>query len=320
MTSTASRTTSAPRARLHLQPRDVELLRAVLTHQAIRSDHLHTLICPTVSRRVVQGRLKLLFAHGLVQRLFLPIVLDGIRPTAVPGRQPIYTLTTRGARLLSEVAALPSEIPPRWRTELPSPYGLAHHLVVTDFLVALAGACHQRADVELVSATHEAALWRQLREYRRRNHGLTAIVPDGTVTLRAPPQGEPLTFYLEVVRADVRGGNRRLTEKLARYSELLRAGFFRDAYGHRRIRAVLFATTSPIRAENLRRLAEQLPYGRRLFWFGTYQAKGTEGRIERRFDAERILALSWHDAEARPLSIEQALIDHGLPTANSYDG
>lgn len=304
-----------PIARLHLQPRDVELLRTVLAHQAIRSDHLHTLLCPTASLRVVQGRLKLLFAHGLVQRLFLPIVLDGIRPAAVPGRQPIYTLTTRGARLLADLAALPSEIPPRWRAELPSPHALAHHLVVTDFLVALAGACHQRADVEVVNAAHEALLWRQLREYRRRNPRLTAIVPDGTVTLRAPPQGEPLTFYLEVVRADVRGGNRRLQDKLARYSELLRAGFFRDAYGHGRIRAVLFATTSPTRAENLRRLAAQLPHSRRLFWFGTYQAKGTEGRLERRFNAEHILSLSWHDGEARQLSIEQALIDHGLHMA-----
>lgn len=288
---------------LSLQPRDLALLSQVFFHGYIRSDQLHALVCSEVSLRAVQGRLKKLYDHSFLKRLYLPVVLGSSRP-AVPA-QPIYALGRPGAELLAEHGLFPELDTTGWSETTAQPRTLAHHLVVTDALVALAVACRSRGDIELVKAEHERVLWQRLRRYREAHHVQDAVVPDGAFSLRYPAAGEALTFYLEVVRADVKGGNRQLTAKLRRYAEFHRAGFFRDAYGHERVRAVIFATTSDARAENLRRLAERLAHGRRLFWFGAYQGHAPDGRLPSRFTAEHILDLSWQAAGGECLTLLQ---------------
>jgi hypothetical protein len=182
---------------------------------------------------------------------------------------------------------------------------LLHHLVVTDCLVSLAVVCREREDVRFVKGEHDGILYSKLRAYRQKTRIHNAVVPDGAFTLHYPAPNETLTFYLEVVRADVKGGNRTLLTKMRRYVELHRQNFFRDAYGHPRLRAVLFATTSCARAENLRRLAESLSQGRRLFWFGSYQEKNSDGVPVTRFTPERILSLLWEDAEQETFTLIQ---------------
>lgn len=290
--------------RLVLQPRDLALLGAVHRHRYLRSEHLHALLFSTVSRRVVQTRLQKLHARDYVKRLYLPIVLDGEHAPLAHSRQPIYTLSARGLRLVREAHSNVQRNSP-WSPERPSAQFLAHHLVVTDCLVALAVAARSSEAVELVDGAAETHLWSQLRLYRQTHRLRSAVVPDGAFTLRYLATGETLTFYLEVVRADVRGGNRRLLDKLRRYSELHRQGFFRDAYGHDRVRAVLFATTSDVRAKHLQRLATKLPHGRRLFWFGAYQAKDRAGRLGSRFTAAEILTLPWRAADGASLTLFQ---------------
>lgn len=278
-------------SRLAVQPRDVELLRSVLSHRYLRSEHLHALVSPQVSLRVVQSRLKKLHDHGFVKRLYLPVVLGMHRPTAPA--PPIYTLSRQGARFLADQSLTDEEVTEQWSDDLIAPGTLTHHLVVTDALVALAVACRSRDDVELVASEHERTLWQRLRQYRKTRQFQNAVVPDGAFTLRYRASGETLTFYLEVVRADVKGGNRRLLEKFQRYAELHRAGFFRDVYGHDRVRAILFATTSPARADNLRRLCAALEHGRRLFWFGTNQEKHHHELLVNLFTAAHVLTLPW---------------------------
>lgn len=289
---------------LRLQARDIALLQAVYNHRFARSDHVHQLIAPQVSWRIVQTRLQKLFAQGYLRRLYLPVVLDGEHAPPVHSRQPIYQLTRRGAHLLADGSDKKVSAELRhWRAERVSPLTLLHHLVITDFLVALAQACRERADVELVNGEHEGVLWARLREYRKQHRMVPAVVPDGAFTLRYPATNEVLTFYLEVVRADVKGGNRRLLDKLKRYVGLHRQGFFRTVYGHERLRAVLFATTSEARAKNFVRLAEKLTHGRRLFWFGNYQEKSTDGRPSNIFKPERVLKSLWHTADGASWSL-----------------
>jgi hypothetical protein len=79
-------------------------------------------------------------------------------------------------------------------------------------------------------------------------------VPDGAVRRRYS-NGETLTFYVEIVRADVRGGNATLLRKMDAYVALNRDGRFRECYGHENLRAVLFFTTSGERADHFRELA-----------------------------------------------------------------
>lgn len=281
-----------PPSRLAVQPRDVELLRAVLVHRYLRSEHLHALVSSSVSLRVVQGRLKKLHDHSFLKRLYLPVVLGTHRPVAPAA--PIYTLSRQGARILADQSLTDEVVAEKWSDGLTLPGTLAHHLVVADALVALAVACRSRDDVELVASEHERTLRQRLRRYRRIHDLQQAVVPDGAFTLRYYGATDvTLTFYLEVVRADVKGGNRKLLAKLQRYVELHRAGFFRDGYGHERVRAVLLATTSPARAENLRRLCSELQHGRRLFWFGAYQEKHHDALLVNLFTAEHVLTLPW---------------------------
>lgn len=288
---------------LVLQERDRAFISAVGRYRFLKSNHLHHLVAPDVSLRVVQERLRKLTLHRYLKRFYLPVVLDGQHAPPTHRRQPVYALATRGARLLTESA---SEHPsPCMSTERPSPMTLQHHLVVTDCLVSLAVACRERDDVRFENGDHDGILYSKLRTYRQRCRIQNAVIPDGAFTLHYPTPNETLTFYLEVVRADVKGGNRTLLAKMRRYVELHRQNFFRDAYRHPRLRAVLFATTSHVRAENLRRMAESLTQGRRLFWFGSYQEKNTDGVPVTRFTSERILSLLWEDAEQETFTLIQ---------------
>ena len=288
---------------IRLQPRDIDLIRLVFSHHFARSDHLLALRSPSISRRVLQARLQKLYRHGYLHRRYIPIVLDGLHAPATHSRQPIYAATPRGLALLSE------ESPTRFatvlpvRSERPSAHHLTHHLVVTDCLVALAVQSSRIPEVELLSGEPERFLWPKLRAYRRTHPMEQAIVPDGVFTLRYRATNETATFYLEVVRADVRGGTASLGEKLRRYVELNRQGFFRAVYGHEHLRAVLFATTSLARSKNLARLARKLTHGRRLFWFGAYQGKTTAGRLTSCFTPDHILTLPWKTTDGERLTI-----------------
>lgn len=230
-------------------------------------------------------------------------MLDGQHAPPTHRRQPVYALTTRGARLLNESAD--ANLSPCSSTECPSPLTLHHHLVVADCLVSLAASCRARDDVRFEHGEHDGILYRKLRRFRRTKRIQGAVVPDGAFTLYYGAPRETLTFYLEVVRADVKGGNRTLLAKMRRYVELHRQNFFRDAYGHTRLRAVLFATTSDARAENLRRVAGLLTQGRRLFWFGSYQEKRSDGMPATRFTPERILSLRFGNADKESFSLIQ---------------
>lgn len=302
----ASPMTSSHRLKpgLILQPRDREFLRQLAEHRFMKSEHLHALTEPAVSRRVIQTRLKKLFSHGYLKRLYVPVVLDGTHARLAHCRQPIYTLTTRGIRLLEEQGP-GSTRGLTWVAERPSVQFLAHHLVVTECLVALKVASRHHPAVTLVSGHAESRLRVQLHAYRRLHQLPRAIVPDGVFTLFYESTQETLTLYLEVVRADVRGGNARLIEKFRHYSELHRQGFFRQVYGHDRIRAVIFATTSSVRAANLATLAKQLAHGRQMFWFGNYQEKTMDGRFVSFFTSEKMLTLPWKTPDGEVVSLLQ---------------
>jgi len=244
-----------------LQARDHLVLEAVHVHRVMRARHLRELLFRGASLRACQDRLRRLWEWQYLDRLFLPLVVDGSGRQRPEAGAPTYLLGTRSAPILEH---LPGGID----TNQVKVATLEHRLAVTEYLVAMQVACRDQATVELQAFSTETPLWRALQEKRVGRAGAT--VPDAVVTLRYPAMGQHLTFYLEVVRADVRGGNRRLLYKMRRYVELNRLGFFRDVYGHDRLRAILFATPTAARAENLRRLGDELEHGRRLFWFGSY--------------------------------------------------
>lgn len=291
---------SAGQCGLWLQPRDLAILAAADKHRFLRSDHVWTLLFPEVSLRVAQVRLQKLHRHGYLKRLYVPFVMDGEHAPPLHRGQPIYRLTRRGVRLLSERAG--HVAPSTKEPASASVVTLEHHLIVTDVLVALAVACRSGGSLELSDLRHEGVFLAQLRAYRQSARIVNAIVPDGGFRLRHTLTGTTETFYLEVVRADVKGGNGRLLHKFHRYVELHRAGFLRAAYGTTDLRAVLFLTTSEVRARHLHAVASKLAHGRRLFWFGAYQEKGRLGPAVSLLAANRLLTQRWLDGNGDEVS------------------
>ncbi|MGH7437662.1 MAG: hypothetical protein ACRENE_18445, partial [Polyangiaceae bacterium] len=137
-------------------------------------------------------------------------------------------------------------------------------MAVTDLLASLEAACRGRGTPQLVESRHEWDLWRAARTGPLRGDRL--IVPDGAFTLRHPNRADPETWYVEIVRASVAGGNDAFRRKMLRYVELHRAGGFRQLFGDRHVRGVLVATPTAERARNLQALAVFVP-GRRFFAF-----------------------------------------------------
>src|SRR5207302_1761940 len=117
-------------------------------------------------------------------------------------------------------------------------------------------ACRGRRDVELTSMDQEALLWRRIAALKKDGrHEAGYLVSDGAFTLTYRPSGEAATFHIEIVRANVKGGNETLARKFRRYTELHHTGYFERVFGHARVRAILFVTTSVERAEHFRQLA-----------------------------------------------------------------
>jgi hypothetical protein len=116
-------------------------------------------------------------------------------------------------------------------------------------------------------------------------------------------QADEQTFYLEVLRADIKGGNARLRAKMDRYIQLAHVGAFNEIFNHQRLRAVLFLTTSPTRAEHLRQYAQGLRHGRRLFWFGSSESRSEHGECVSTLTPELLLTPRWLTADGELLSI-----------------
>lgn len=282
---------NVPLRGIRVQPRDAAILEALARFRFLTSLHVQALIAPAQTLRVTQGRLRLLFEHRLVERAFLPLQIGASHQERTG---PVYTLSAGGADILADWSpTLPVGKPGfgSHGTALPL---LRHHLVVADLLVALDVALGVAFPGMPRRLEPEAPLWRRLDSAGERGEHL---VPDAAVTLGDPAR----TYYAEVVRADVRGGNDRLVAKLARYAELIWRGRFRELYGHERIRAVLVLTTSDQRAEQLRRAAERLTHGRQLFWFGSYAESERGKKITFTLTPDTILERRWHTIDGEPI-------------------
>ena len=285
---------SVPRSSLHLQERDLAILNAAHVHRFVVSHHIRELLFPGVSLWRAQHRLRKLWEHRLLDRYFAPAVLrTGI---AVPqlSPRPIYALTARGAACLAEASSgRATGLHTALRLKARSRPTFEHHLVVTDFMVALRVALETESRARIHRLEHEHVLWPHVLRLPPAARKRGVIVPDGAITLDVS-NGQRITLYLEVVRAGPPGGNKTVREKLARYAELHHQGFFKSLYGHERLRAVVFATTSEVRAERFCSFAAGLPHGRRLFWFGSYASPSKDTRSG--FTPTSILTHLWQTA------------------------
>ncbi len=285
-----------PHDRLVLTVRDLEILGRVHHHRVMQAEHLHPLVFPGRTLRVAQARLAKLWQHGYLDRHFVPYALDGTRRVPSEAATPVYALGKKGLSALADaVAGSPDELTAGPRQRELSPHTLAHYLVVTDLLASVEAAALSRGIHEQISTEHEWQLWKTAADRQHPTQGL--LMPDGAITFRGPDRPAPETWYVEIVRAGISGGNDELRAKLRRYLELRDEGRFFQAFRHPRVRGVLIAAPTAERARNLRALAASLPTGKRFFAFTHFEERQGERRVKR-FKPDGILDLAWVDGGA----------------------
>ena len=276
--------------------RDIAILKDIYLHKYLTSEHVYKLVFEGVSRQVCRYRLKLLWEHQFLERIHIHIVTIG--RVGKQNNRPIYSLSRKGLKILKqedeESNISYAYVSTRKTTDH---LFLSHHLVVMDFLIAIIVATKNHPNMKLLFAEHEANMRRRLKQWRKKRTFEPVIVSDGVFSLYYPNQDKIQTFHIEIVRADIRGGNKKLLNKLTLYLKLHRNGFFKRVYGQENIRAVIIVTTSQRRAENLQALASTLQHGKRFFWFGSYDEESSLGAPLTSLKPQSILSKKWIDGE-----------------------
>jgi hypothetical protein len=237
-------------------------LWSVFHHRYLTARHVQRLHFAGSSARAAQRRLRQLWEHGYLDRAFIPTVILG-DDSAVPHTGgPLYCLAAIGARRLSELSGRPfRDFPSTPAQNRVSFETLCHNLIVTDWLTSLVTATRE------VLQPSEVVFERDMRALARCDRKL--VVPDGAVRFGPPASA---WSYLEVVRADPRGGRKTLLAKFHRYVELQHRRAFRTGFEHHPVRRVLFVTPTDVRRDNLVVLATSLRHGAQLFAFASYGA------------------------------------------------
>jgi hypothetical protein len=291
-----------------VQQRDYRVLAAIGRHRLLTGEHVQQLCFSGRSRRAAQRRLRVLWEHGHVDRLQLPLIGGvGIRLTP-----PLYSLTKRGAGLIP----CDIDVVPASRHAFAT---VLHDLVATDVLVA--AECFTTDSLSVTTQNDTPLRQALTRAQTNRTWRGSGIVPDGAISLLHRQNSRPTTmfprgnnsastYYVEVVRAGVRGGNATFANKLAKYVRLHRAGYFKTVFGHEHVRAILILTTSNVRADHLLALAGNLAHGRNLFWFAAYQSQ--PARLVRAVTAEQLHQPFWRTVTGEHV----ALFQHPPPTAD----
>jgi hypothetical protein len=266
---------------MQLQPRDVEILRAVSNFGALSSDHLFTLLqvkTPGAVRRV-QERLKRLFHNGYLHRPPQQITLQFYRKTysnqygnAKFGNHMVYTITQSGADIaFADDPDRRSQI--SWQTRLHKRQflNLWHALMISDIHIPLSLLNSKKHGIILNQWQQGEDINRHAPKVEVRSRGVVikkTVNPDAYFILEK--NGNVSHFFLEVDRSTMT--TTRYTEKLQAYWQLWKEKKHASHYGIGKNTGfrVLTVTISETRAENLRQAAKKaddVGKGSNMFYF-----------------------------------------------------
>lgn len=238
--------------RLVLQERDLEILKTVWDYRYLQSHHIIALIKGT--RRKLYERLRKLYHHHYLDRLFFPLQLysGGSEKT-------IHVLDKRGADLLVEKLGISRE-KIRWSNSIKSveERNLRHSLMIANFRVILTLAVRNNPDLELL-------LWKQGNELRDSvsevdENGVNVrypVVPDayfGVKDTRKPEGRQVAYYFLEADRSTMT--NDRYLKKMRGYWIYWREKKYKEKYKIHSFR-VLTLTMTEKREDNLVRTTKK---------------------------------------------------------------
>ena len=238
-----------------LQPRDKEIIKAVLSFRIISRQQLQHLFSITCTRRINQ-RLRKLYDHKYLSRYFLP-------NTRGSG-QAIYYVGPRGAVIVAEELGIDLQEIKRKRkatAELHELF-LNHALGLNDIRIAFNRGLVNRPGMELERWINDNDCH---QEYHVAVHGRNVtrrFRPDGY--FRIVCQGKLYSCFVEFDRSTMTIG--RFVGKVQSYIDFGSMGYYQKRFGVKYFR-VLVVTKSAERLNNLKKAVGSITD--KLFWFTT---------------------------------------------------
>jgi hypothetical protein len=262
-----------------LTERDIDILRLVARHRFLTSRQIQALI-PGSAKRLL-FRLTGLYHSGFLDRPRAQ--LDYYRTGSAPM---VYALADRGAKLLNVRDGL-DLVEIEWKAKnraVGRPF-IGHTLAVADVHVALAVACRDRPDVDLISdrqlvatfpqppASPERAFTWDTQVAHNGSMLRISVKPDLAFGLRSPAISRRC-YLVEVDRASmpIHRADMQQTSihrKLVTYLQGYQDRLHERQFGWKALR-ILFLTDTTARADNMRialAAITKAPQLRRLFYF-----------------------------------------------------
>lgn len=235
---------------LLLQPRDEVIMTFIAEFQLLSREQIQKLLdFPCITR--VNIRLKKLYDHGYLSRLFLPTI------TGTP--KALYYLGPQGIPVVSDNLSIDPLLLERERKHLRDRklLFLNHQLFLNDIRIAFTLAIKNNAQMTLEQWIKERDC---LIEFQHNQGSLTALRPDGCLCLTY--QNRLYSFFVEVDCSTMTNG--RLKSKAKAYLDYARSGRSEQDFGFKYFR-VLIITKTEARLFNLKSTIEKL--NNRIFYF-----------------------------------------------------
>jgi hypothetical protein len=270
-----------------IQSRDLEILFHIQQFGLITRHQIQRLLFTPSTTSACKRRLTLLYHHGYVGRIALPV------RNAYGAARAVYFLERLGQGALTG-AGLIDETTERFRRpDAPGELFLHHRLDVADVRVAFTTAARSRG---------LALSWWDETKVRRSGgfdvtgkHDERRLIPDGYFTLSDGTSMDG--FAVEVDRATV--PEDRMRRRFLSYGELASSGAYRDRLPCASLRVLTIVTerTAGTRLDRLRQVCEAIG-GRSLFWFA--DAAALDGDV---LDDPAWLVSGERDPRRLPLSL-----------------
>lgn len=262
--------------RMVLTPRDRKILLYVYLFRMLTREQIERLLFQpengqdhfTKTSKVIL-RLKLLFQHGYLERIPLPVGQGSW------AWQPVYRLTNKGAEVVAKDLGNEKKDLLYWgktddrqqRTTTVTSLFLTHTLRVNDVRIAVTLAAREKG-YRVEKWLDEAQLKSQeMKEYvpvRDENgNRMVSVVPDGYFVLHLGDRRAD--FFLELDRATM--SNSRWATRVKAYLEFVDSGQYTERYQSTSLR-ILTVTTTEKRLLNLKETTRKAG-GENLFWFTT---------------------------------------------------
>jgi len=225
-------TKPGPEKSVKIQPRDIEILKALFACRFLSTSQIQKVFFRK-NRSVVCHRLNVkLLPQNIVIRHYPKVRFDNV--------EAVYSLGSEGVKILASELGVESTEIYRPREQAFSPLFMKHILEINDFWISLRSACNSDdPGCDLLSWWTEKKLRRRFQNPKSK---VDRPIPDSRFSLKYP-DGSKGNFFLELDRGTERPGI--FQKKIGRYLEYYESGQQISDYGFKVFRVLTVVPDEP---------------------------------------------------------------------------